>query len=195
MTHTRTQRIGFRQISTVGGVFRINGQAVKLRGVNRHDEHPDVGRATTREHWLQDLTLMKAANINYIRLSHYTPAKGFIELCDEMGMYVGNEVSLGGAGNLMYDPSCSGAALQRSYETVVRDINHPSIIYWSVGNEDPLTSLHLASVKLVKALDPLVLSCYLGERRNGCRKKLIFLLLIIGSRRNMTGWQLILTVL
>ena len=82
MTHTRTQRIGFRQISTVGGVFRINGQAVKLRGVNRHDEHPDVGRATTREHWLQDLTLMKAANINYIRLSHYTPAKGFIELCD-----------------------------------------------------------------------------------------------------------------
>ena len=154
VTHTRTQRIGFRQISTVGGVFRINGQAVKLRGVNRHDEHPDVGRATTREHWLQDLTLMKAANINYIRLSHYTPAKGFIELCDEMGMYVGNEVSLGGAGNLMYDPSCSGAALQRSYETVVRDINHPSIIYWSVGNEDPLTSLHLASVKLVKALDP-----------------------------------------
>lgn len=154
VAHTRTERIGFRQISTAGGVFRINGQAVKLRGVNRHDEHPDVGRATTREHWLQDLTLMKAANINYIRLSHYTPAKGFIELCDEMGMYVGNEVSMGGAGNLMYDPSHSGAALLRSYETVVRDINSPSIIYWSVGNEDPLTSLHLTSVKLVKALDP-----------------------------------------
>ena len=63
--------------------------------MNRHDEHPDVGRATTREHWLQDLTLVKAANINYIRLSHlYSGERGFIELCDEMGMYVGNEVSL-----------------------------------------------------------------------------------------------------
>lgn len=154
VAHTRTERIGFRQISTTGGVFRINGQAVKLRGVNRHDEHPDVGRATTRVHWLQDITLMKAANINYIRLSHYTPAKGFIELCDEMGMYVGNEISLGGAGNLMYDPSFSNAVLQRSYETVVRDINSPSVIYWSIGNEDPLTTLHMASVKLVKALDP-----------------------------------------
>lgn len=154
VAHTRTERIGFRQISTTGGVFRINGQAVKLRGVNRHDEHPDVGRATTRAHWLQDITLMKAANINYIRLSHYTPAKGFIELCDEMGMYVGNEISLGGAGNLMYDPSFSNAVLQRSYETVVRDINSPSVIYWSIGNEDPLTTLHMASVKSVKALDP-----------------------------------------
>ena len=154
VTHTRTEKIGFRQISTDGGVFRINGQAIKLRGVNRHDEHPDVGRATRKEHWLQDLTLMKAANINYIRLSHYTPAKGFIELCDKMGMYVGNEVSMGGAGNLMYDPSYSGAALLRSYETIIRDINSPSIIYWSIGNEDPLTSLHLSSVKLVKALDP-----------------------------------------
>lgn len=154
ITHTRTERVGFRQISTDGGIFRINGQAVKLRGVNRHDEHPDVGRATRHEHWLQDIKLMKAANINYIRLSHYTPAKGFIELCDELGMYVGNEVSLGGAGNRMHDPSYSGAVLVRSYETIVRDINNPSIVYWSIGNEDPLTSLHLASIKLVKALDP-----------------------------------------
>ena len=92
VTHTRMERVGFRQISTDGGVFRINGQAVKLRGVNRHDEHPDVGRATTRKQWLEDLMLMKAANINYLRLSHYTPAEGFIELCDSMGMYVGNEV-------------------------------------------------------------------------------------------------------
>ncbi|WP_277558475.1 glycoside hydrolase family 2 TIM barrel-domain containing protein [Ereboglobus sp. PH5-10] len=154
ITHTRTERVGFRQISTDGGVFRINGQAVKLRGVNRHDEHPDVGRATTRKHWLQDITLMKVANINFIRLAHYTPTRGFIELCDELGMYVGNEVSIGGAGDLMYDPSFSAAALQRAHETVVRDINSPSIVYWSVGNEDPLTSIHMASVKLVKALDP-----------------------------------------
>ncbi len=149
-----TQRIGFRQISTEGGVFRINGQAVKLRGVNRHDEHPDVGRATTREQWLQDITLMKAANINYVRLCHYAHAKGFIELCDEMGLYVGAEISLGGAGGLMHTPSASGPGLQRVYETVTRDINHPSIVYWSVGNEDALTDLYLASIKFTKALDP-----------------------------------------
>lgn len=154
VTHVRTEKVGFRQISTEGGVFRINGQAVKLRGVNRHDEHPDVGRATTREHWLQDIQLMKAANINYIRMAHYTHAKGFIDLCDEFGMYVGNEVSLGGAGHRMSDPSYAGAALLRSYETVVRDINNPSIIYWSIGNEDPLTKLHIASAKLVKSIDP-----------------------------------------
>src|ERR1039458_1827280 len=87
VTHARTSAVGFRQISTTGGVLRINGQAVKLRGVCRHDENPDVGRATRREDWLQDLRLMKAANINMVRTTHYPPAQGFIELCDEMGMY------------------------------------------------------------------------------------------------------------
>lgn len=151
--HSLTERVGFREISTDGGVFRINGQAVKLRGVNRHDEHPDVGRATTREHWLQDIKLMKTANINYIRMAHYAHAQGFIELCDELGMYVGEEVSLGGAAELMYDSSFSAEVLQRSYETVVRDINRPSVIYWSIGNEDALTTLHMVSVKLIKNLD------------------------------------------
>lgn len=152
--HTCTEPIGFRQISTTGGVFRINGQAVKLRGVNRHDEHPDVGRATTRKHWLQDLMLMKAANINYIRMAHYAPAQGFVELCDSLGMYVGEEISIGGAESQIYDPSLAGSVLQRAYETVSRDINNPSVIYWSVGNEDPFTSFHLAAIKLIKGLDP-----------------------------------------
>ncbi|MBW4888985.1 hypothetical protein KXQ82_04635 [Mucilaginibacter sp. HMF5004] len=154
VTQSYAAPVGFRQISTEGGVFRINGQAVKLRGVNRHDEHPDVGRATNRKIWLQDLTLMKQANINYIRMSHYAPAKGFVQLADSLGMYLGEEVSMGGAGELMYNPSFSPAVLQRSYETVVRDINDPAVVYWSIGNEDPLTPLHLASIKLVKALDP-----------------------------------------
>lgn len=153
--HSRLERVGFREISTKGGVFRINGQAVKLRGVNRHDEHPDVGRATTYQYWLEDLKLMKEANINFIRLSHYTPAEGFVQLCDELGMYLGNEVSLGGASSdQMRDRSYVSSALTRSYETVVRDINSPSIIYWSIGNEDPLTHLHFISAKTVKGLDP-----------------------------------------
>ncbi len=152
--HTVTQKVGIREISTKDGVLRINGQAVKLRGVNRHDEHPDVGRATTREHWLQDLRLMKQANINYIRACHYQHAKGFIEMCDSMGFYVGSEVSLGGADNLMYDPAFTAAAAQRTIETVERDLNNPSIIYWSIGNEDSFTDMFLQMARLVKGLDP-----------------------------------------
>lgn len=154
VSHLRTRAIGFRQISTDGGVFRVNGQPVKLRGVNRHDEYPDVGRATTPANWLQDLTLMKAANINFIRSSHYPPAQGFLDLCDKMGMYVEDEVPMGYGGDHANDPSFSAAIMLRSYETVERDLNHASIILWSIGNEDPLTSLHIASARTVKALDP-----------------------------------------
>lgn len=148
-----SERIGFREVSTRNGVLTLNGQPIKLRGVNRHDEHPDVGRATRREHWMQDLLLMKEANINYIRCAHYTPARGFIELCDSLGFYVGNEVAFGGGASSDYNPALLGYGLQRSYETVMRDINSPSIIYWSVSNESPLSEIQLAIIKNVKSLD------------------------------------------
>lgn len=153
VVHTYNQKVGFREISTKGGVFCINGKPVKLRGVNMHDEWPEVGRATTREHWLADLKLMKEANINYVRACHYQHPKGFIELCDSMGMYVGAEVSLGGAGNKMCDPAYSQAVMLRAMETVERDLNNPSVIYWSVGNEDAFTSMHLRAIRVIKGLD------------------------------------------
>lgn len=154
VTHARTSAVGFRQVSTAGGVFRINGQAVKLRGVCRHDEHPDVGRATRREHWLEDLRLMKAANINMVRTSHYPPAEGFIALADEMGMYVMDEVPMGFGGEFGDDPSFMESGLRRAQETIQRDRNHPSVIIWSIGNEDPFTAMHLAAIRLVKGSDP-----------------------------------------
>jgi beta-galactosidase len=154
VTHARTSAVGFRQISTAGGVLRINGQAVKLRGVNRHDEHPDTGRATTREQWLEDLRLMKAANINLVRTSHYPPAEGFIELCDEIGMFVMDEIPMGFGGESGDDPSFLGPGLLRAQETIARDRNHPSVIIWSIGNEDPLTAMHMAVIRLVKGSDP-----------------------------------------
>jgi beta-galactosidase len=154
VTHERTSAVGFRQISTSGGVLRINGQVVKLRGVCRHDENPDVGRATRREDWLQDLRLMKAANINMVRTSHYPPAEGFIELCDEMGMYVLDEVPMGFGGGLGDDPSFLASGLLRAQETIARDRNHPSVIVWDIGNENPFTALHLAMIRLVKGSDP-----------------------------------------
>jgi beta-galactosidase len=154
VTHARTSAVGFRQISTAGGVLRINGQAVKLRGVCRHDENPDVGRATRREDWLQDLRLMKAANINMVRTSHYPPAEGFIELCDEMGMYVLDVVPMGFGGGSGDDPSFMSSGLLRAQETIVRDRNHPSVIVWDIGNENPFTALHLAMIRFVKGSDP-----------------------------------------
>ncbi len=151
--HSRTDRVGFREVSTTGGVLRINGRPVKLRGVCRHDEHPDVGRATQREHWLQDIRLMKEANINAVRTSHYPPAEGFLRLCDELGLYVIDEVPMGFGGDLLLDSSFAASVLQRAHETIMRDYNRPSVIIWSIGNEDPLTDLHLAAVKYIKGTD------------------------------------------
>jgi beta-galactosidase len=153
VTHSRSHAVGFRQVSVRGGVLRVNGQPIKLRGVCRHDEYPDVGIATRREHWLQDIQLMKAANINAVRTVHYPPAQGFIDLCDEMGMWVEEECPMGYGGDLGSDPSFAASTLLRAYETVTRDRNHPSIIIWSVGNENPLTAQHLASMRAVKGWD------------------------------------------
>ena len=151
---TETRKIGFREITTENGVFKVNGVAVKLRGVNRHDEWPDVGRATCHKHWLKDLSLMKDNNINYVRACHYQHSKGFIEMCDSIGMYVGAEVSLGGAGAMMENTQFVTGMSLRAFETVNRDINNPSIIYWSVGNEDTFNNMYYDCAKVVKALDP-----------------------------------------
>lgn len=154
VTHKRNLKIGFRDISTETGILKINGKIVKLRGINHHDEYPDVGRATMHEHWLKDLKLMKQANINYIRACHYQSAKGFIELCDSIGMYVGEEVSMGSNNRSVYfSENHIGQSLQRAYETITRDQNNASIIYWSVGNEVPLTQQHFAALKAIKAWD------------------------------------------
>lgn len=154
VTHWRSLSVGFRQISTANGVFRINGQVVKLRGVDHHDEYPDVGRATRPQDWLKDIQMMKAANMNFIRNSHYPPAQGFLDLCDKMGMYVEDEVPMGFGGDHAEDPSYMAATSLRVFETVARDRNHPSIVVWSVGNEDPVTALHVEAMRALKGIDP-----------------------------------------
>ncbi|WP_221030468.1 exo-alpha-sialidase [Actomonas aquatica] len=154
VVHAWEDRIGFREVTIDGPVFKLNGQPIKLRGVARHDEHPDVGRATHREHWLEDIRLMKAANINAVRTSHYPPAEGFIRLCDELGLYVIEEVPLGFGGDRMSDPSYAEGAYLRMHETVTRDRNRPSVLVWSLGNEDPFSALHLAVLRALKGLDP-----------------------------------------
>ncbi|HJP77629.1 MAG TPA: glycoside hydrolase family 2 TIM barrel-domain containing protein [Pseudonocardiaceae bacterium] len=135
--------IGFRTVKVADGLLTVNGKAILIRGVNRHEWHPDHGRAVPAETMREDLLLMKRHNINAVRTSHYPPHPDFLGLCDELGLWVIDECDLethgfslvGWAGNPSADPAWRPALLDRMRRMVERDKNHPSIIIWSLGNE------------------------------------------------------------
>ncbi len=155
-----TEKIGLREITIVDGVLQLNGRPIKLRGVDHHDMWPDVGRAATEAHLRRDLDLIKAANINFVRTSHYPPHRRLLALCDEMGIYVMDEVPFGFGDEHLTDPTYQESLLTRADATVARDRNHPSIIVWSIGNENPNTPLTFATARRVKALDPTRPVCF-----------------------------------
>lgn len=137
-------RIGFRTVGVVDGVFRANGRRVLFRGVNRHEFHPDTGRAVDLETMRRDILLMKQHNINAVRTSHYPPHPAFLDLCDELGLWVIDECDLethgftffeGWRGNPVADDRWTPALLDRAARMVERDKNHPSVVVWSLGNE------------------------------------------------------------
>ena len=133
-----SQQVGFRTINIRGGQLLINGQPIKIRGVNRHEHDPYTARVMTEERMLQDLRLMKEANINAVRLAHYPNCPRWYELCDSMGMYVMDEADCethGLRGTLASTPDWGDAFLDRAIRMAERDKNHPSIIFWSLGNE------------------------------------------------------------
>ncbi|HJQ32048.1 MAG TPA: glycoside hydrolase family 2 TIM barrel-domain containing protein [Pyrinomonadaceae bacterium] len=157
---TIEERIGLREISIVEGVLRINGRPVKLRGVDHHDLAPDAGRAITEGEMRRDLQLMKQANINFVRTSHYPPNRRFIELCDELGFYVMDEVAIGFGEKHLEDPAYRENILARVGPTVTRDRDSPSVIVWSIGNENPITDVELEAGRRAKELDPTRPICY-----------------------------------
>ncbi|MFR9757097.1 glycoside hydrolase family 2 TIM barrel-domain containing protein [Streptomyces sp. TR06-5] len=136
-------RIGFRTVAVEGGVLRVNGRRILFRGVNRHEFHPVTGRTVDAETMRQDLVLMKQHNINAVRTSHYPPHPAFLDLCDELGMWVIDECDLETHGfshvewrnNPVADPRWTPALLDRAQRMVERDKNHPSVVVWSLGNE------------------------------------------------------------
>ena len=133
-----TQKVGFRTIAIRDGQLLINGQSIKIRGINRHEHDPYTARVMTEERMLQDLQLMKAANINAVRLAHYPNCPRWYELCDSMGMYIMDEADCethGLRGTLASTPDWGDAFLDRAIRMAERDKNHPSIIFWSLGNE------------------------------------------------------------
>ena len=110
-------RIGFRKIEMKNGVVEVNGVPVKFTGVCRHDEFADCGHALNEECWRTDISLMQGANINAIRTSHYPPAERFMELCDEAGFYVLDEIPACWISNEVNNPIRTWAYILRSRET------------------------------------------------------------------------------
>ena len=148
------QRFGFKQIEVKNNIVLWNGMPIKCTGICRHDFWADKGFALTEANWVKDLDLMKAANINAVRTSHYNHAQRFLELCDEKGMYILDEVPYCWINDQVKDPAYSPYLLQRGQETVARDKNRPCVLAWSLGNENPNGIDSQMVLDLVRKTDP-----------------------------------------
>ena len=160
-------RIGFRRVSIENGVFKINGKHVKLRGVNRHESDPDLGAAVTVERTVRDLELMKWANVNAVRTSHYPDMPQFYELCDAYGFYVLDEADVethgiccaeGGYDTALWQKyaSCGmfdEGVLDREINLYERDKNATCVVIWSLGNESSYGSMFYAGADYIRARD------------------------------------------
>ena len=162
---------GVKKVEVAGEVFKINGKNVKLRGVNRHDHHPKTGRYVDDATYEQDIRLMKQANINFLRTSHYPDREYLYELCDKWGIYVMDEANhethgYGYANRVMgEDLTFQKAHVDRAESLVKRDFNHPSIILWSLGNEGGVGPNIEAMYNKVRELDSTRPPFYDSDRR------------------------------
>ncbi|KAJ5750540.1 Glycoside hydrolase family 2 immunoglobulin-like beta-sandwich [Penicillium manginii] len=192
-TFKTTQRVGFRKVERKDGLITVNGKAIRLRGVNRHDHHPLLGRAVPLDFMRKDLLLMKAHNVNALRCSHYPPDPRLLDMADELGFWVIDEADLECHGfydavarpmdmdeTLGYEerkaqtfPKCGvhtsdnpawrAAYVDRVQSLMQRDKNHTSIIIWSMGNEAFFGSCHRSMVETARAFDNTRLIHYEGD--------------------------------
>ncbi len=140
-----SRKIGFRDVKIKGDRMLVNGMPVKLRGACRHDIHPVLGRTTTAELDSLDATLFKKSNMNFVRTSHYPPSEKFLEYCDKFGIYVESETAVCFVDTYRqknYAPGKTQDSLEfrerylSQYKEMVQSFySHPSIIFWSIGNE------------------------------------------------------------
>ncbi|ACT00346.1 glycoside hydrolase family 2 TIM barrel-domain containing protein [Paenibacillus sp. JDR-2] len=172
VVETVAQRVGFRKIEVKDGQFLVNGKAILLKGVNRHDHHPDTGRTVTLSTMIQDVIMMKQYNINAVRTAHYPNDPRFYDVCDEYGLYVMEETDLethgfeplGNISRLSDDPAWQDAYVDRIRRMVERDKNHPSILFWSLGNESGFGCNFRAMSEWCKQADPTRLIHYEEDR-------------------------------
>lgn len=156
------QKIGFRQVEIDGNIFLVNGQHVKLHGVNRHSVYPLTGRSISPELEWRDAELFRAANCNFIRTSHYPPAEEFLAACDSLGLVVESEASLCWIQHHASpiwklwnytDEKYLPFMVRANIDNVLAGKNHPSVILWSLGNESRWSPLWEIVNKLVKELE------------------------------------------
>ena len=162
------ERIGFREVSIEGKVFQINGEAVKLKGVNRHEFHYETGATVSLANMAEDIRLMKELNVNAVRTAHYPNCPEFYLLCDAMGLYVMDEadVETHGAGTrdgrndvqpLWWEygeeESFAPGITDRQRALVERDKNRPCVIIWSYGNESSFGKAFFEGARYVKERD------------------------------------------
>lgn len=173
---TIAQTIGFRRIEVIDRVLTVNGRDVKLRGVNRHDSHPDLGHTVSLESLRKDIHLMKAHNVNCVRTSHYPNDPRWLDLCDRLGLFVIDETDIETHGfgsadggysaaswsRLPNDPAWREAFVERAERMVERDKNHPSVIIWSLGNEAGCGVNHIAMTEWMHRRDANRLVHYEG---------------------------------
>lgn len=132
------QSVGFRVIEISNGQLLINGNPIRFRGVNRHEHDPQTARVMTEKRMFQDIILMKQANINAVRTSHYPNVSRWYELCDSIGLYVLDEADIeehGLRGTLASTPDWNNAFMDRAIRMAERDKNYPCVVMWSMGNE------------------------------------------------------------
>ena len=159
--------VGFRSIEIKDGSLLINGKPIRLRGVNRHEMDPRTGKVMSEERMLRDIRLMKQANINAVRTSHYPNTTRWYELCDSLGLYVMDEADIeehGLRGLLASDPSWTNAFMDRTQRMVIRDRNHPSVILWSLGNESGWGVNFAATSAWIHEYDPTRFVHYEGAQ-------------------------------
>ena len=158
-----SQRVGFRQIEVCGNQLFVNGTAVKLRGACRHEVDPVRGRSLTSDDWKKDAELFRAANVNYIRTSHYPPAEEFLDLCDEYGFFVECEAPLcwvhHGANSVWAswdyrDQKFFPYLMRANLENLAANRNHPCVTIWSLANESLWSPLFAEVNRRVKLADP-----------------------------------------
>ncbi|WP_168409847.1 beta-galactosidase [Erwinia amylovora] len=151
--------VGFRQIEVSGGLLKLNGKALLIRGTNRHEHHPHRGQVMDEPAMVADILLMKQHNFNAVRCSHYPNHPLWYRLCDRYGLYVVDEANIETHGmqpmnRLADDPVWFQAFSERVIRMVQRDRNHACIIIWSLGNESGHGSTHDALYRWVKSNDP-----------------------------------------
>jgi beta-galactosidase len=174
-----SRKIGFRTVEIAGGEVRVNGKRIMIKGVNRHEHDPETYRVISEASMRKDIELMKTANVNALRTSHYPNDPRLYDLADEYGLYIMDEANIESheymdkadkAGSpqreeiqLGYKKHWEAAHLDRISRMVERDKNHPSIIFWSLGNEAGTGPNFENAAKWIRKNDPSRLISYLGH--------------------------------